>query len=138
MAGIAGFGKNVVALLRVLTAWDLSPQKDELNLLVRSHASALADEVAASRAAGLEVVLAAAQESPFRLQALWARLDLGHALADAGDERAVAELEHALADAETLGAWTVKELAESALRDRRSVLVSRSADDAKALDQRVR
>jgi DNA-binding NarL/FixJ family response regulator len=101
---------------RVLTAWDLSPQKDELNVLVRSHASALADEPAASRAARLVAVLAAAEESPFRLQALWARLDLGRALADAGDERAVAELEHAVADAETLGAGTVKELAGRALR----------------------
>jgi DNA-binding CsgD family transcriptional regulator len=102
--------------LRVLTAWDLSPQKDELNVLVRSHASALADEPAAARAACLGPVLAAAEESPFRLQALWVRLDLGHALADAGDERAVAELEHAVADAEALGAGTVKELAERALR----------------------
>jgi DNA-binding NarL/FixJ family response regulator len=61
-------------------------------------------------------VLAAAEESPFRLQALWARLDLGRALAGAGDERAAAELEHAVADAEALGAGTVKELAERALR----------------------
>jgi DNA-binding CsgD family transcriptional regulator len=102
--------------LNMLTAWDLSPQQDELNLLVRSHAGALADESAASRAARLEAVLAAAEESPFRLQALWARLDLGRALADAGDERAPAELEQAVADAEALGAGTVKELAERALR----------------------
>jgi AAA ATPase domain len=56
--------------LRLLTAWDCSPQKDELNVLVRAHAGALADEPAPSRAARLGAVLAAAEESPFRLQAL--------------------------------------------------------------------
>jgi DNA-binding NarL/FixJ family response regulator len=47
---------------------------------------------------------------------LWARLDLGLALAEAGSDRAAAELERAAAIAEELGAGTVEALAEQALR----------------------
>lgn len=101
---------------RLLTVWDLSPQKDELNVLIRSLAGALADEPAAARVARLEAALAAAEESPFRLQALWTRVDLGCALADTGDERAAAELEGAVALAQELEARTVEELARRALR----------------------
>jgi DNA-binding CsgD family transcriptional regulator len=101
---------------RMLAAWDLSLYKDELNALIRSHAGALADDDTATRAARLETVLAAAEESPFRLEALWARLDLGLALADAGDDRAAGELEGAATVAPELGAATVAKLAERALR----------------------
>ena len=61
-------------------------------------------------------MLARGEDSPFRLDALWVRLDLGLALADAGEARAVGELEQAAAVARDLGAGTVEELAEHALR----------------------
>ena len=101
---------------RMLAAWDRSVHKDELNALVRSHAVALAEEDVSARAVRLEAVLAAAEESPFRLEALWARLDLGLALADAGDDRAATELMRAAAVGQEQGARTVGELAERALR----------------------
>lgn len=101
---------------RMLAAWDLGMHKDELNALVRSHAGALAEADASARAARLEAVLAAAEQSPFRLEALWARLDLGLVLADAGDNRAVGDLKRAAAAAQELGAGTVAELSGRALR----------------------
>ena len=101
---------------RMLAAWDRSVHKDDLNALIQSYASALAEEDERTRAACLEVVLAAAEESPFRLMALWAQLDLGVALADAGDDRAAEELMRAAAVGQELGARTVEELAERALR----------------------
>jgi len=102
---------------RLLRAWDRrGGQANELADLIRSHAGALADDDAAARAARLESVLAAAEESPFRLDALWARLDLGLALVDAGDARAAGELERAAAVAQEFGAGTVEELAGRALR----------------------
>jgi DNA-binding CsgD family transcriptional regulator len=101
----------------LLQAWDrCGGRANELADLIRSHAGALADEDAAARAARLETLLAAAEESPFRLEALWARLDLGLALVDAGDGRAAGELERAATLAQELGAATVEELAERALR----------------------
>jgi DNA-binding NarL/FixJ family response regulator len=102
---------------RLLQAWDRrGGHANELADLIRLHAGALADEDATARAVGLEAVLAAAEDSPFRLEALWAQLDLGLALADAGDDRAAAELERAAAVAQELGAATVEELTERALR----------------------
>jgi DNA-binding NarL/FixJ family response regulator len=102
---------------RLLQAWDRrGGHANELAALIRSHAGALADDDAAARAALLETVLAAAEGSPFRLEALWAGLDLGLALADAGDDRAAAELERAVAVAQEIGAGTVEELAQRALR----------------------
>jgi DNA-binding CsgD family transcriptional regulator len=101
----------------LLQEWDLrGGHANELADLIRSHAGALADGDGAARAAQLDAVLAAAEESPFRLEALWARLDLGLALADAGDGRAVEELERAATVANELGAATVEELAGRALR----------------------
>lgn len=100
----------------MLAASDLGPRKDELNILVRSHSGALAVEDPAGRAERLETVLAAAKESPFRLQTIWARFDLGRALVDAGDNRAAEELEHVVAVAEGLGARTVEQIAGRALR----------------------
>jgi DNA-binding CsgD family transcriptional regulator len=102
---------------RLLQAWDRrGGHANELADLIRSHAGALADDDAAARATRLETVLAAAEGSPFRLEALWARLDLGLALADARDDRAAAELERAVAVAQEIGAGTVEELAQRALR----------------------
>jgi DNA-binding NarL/FixJ family response regulator len=101
---------------RMLANWDRSVHKDELNALVQSHAGALAEEDAPARAACLEAVLAAAEASPFRLEAVWVRLDLGLALAEAGDDRAAEELMRAVAAGQELGAATVEELAERALR----------------------
>jgi DNA-binding NarL/FixJ family response regulator len=89
---------------------------NELAELIRSHASALADDDAAARASRLETVLAATDASPFRLEAVWTSLDLGLALADAGDRRAVQELERSASVGRELGARTVEELAERALR----------------------
>ena len=72
--------------------------------------------MAAARATRLELLLAATEQSPFRLEALWNQLDLGRALADAGSTRAARELERTEAAAKSLGARTVQELAGQALR----------------------
>ena len=102
---------------RLLAAWDSrGGHANELAGLVRLRAGALADEDASARAAQLEAMLAAAEGSPFRLETLWARLDLGLALADADNDRAAGELKRAAAVAEELGAGTVEKLAERALR----------------------
>jgi len=69
-----------------------------------------------ARVARLERALAAAEGSAYGLASLWIRLDLGRALAAAGSERAVAELERVVALASERGAETVVELAEQALR----------------------
>jgi DNA-binding NarL/FixJ family response regulator len=66
--------------------------------------------------AGLETALAAAERSPYRLHAIWIRLDLGRALAEAGSEAAVGVLEGVASAARERGAGTVQELAEQALR----------------------
>jgi DNA-binding CsgD family transcriptional regulator len=100
----------------MLAAWDLDVHTDELKALARSHAGALAEEDVTARAERLAEVLARGEDSAFRLDALWVRLDLGLALADAGDVRAVDELERAATVARDLGAGTVEELAEHALR----------------------
>ena len=102
---------------RLLVSWDgRSGRSSEYEALVRLHAGALAEEAAVARAARLETVLATADASRFRLEALWAQFDLGLALVDAGDERAAGELERAANVARELGAGTVEELAERALR----------------------
>jgi DNA-binding NarL/FixJ family response regulator len=101
----------------LLAAWDgRDGHANELAGLTRLRAGAVAEEDPAARAAQLEAALATAQGLPYRLEALWARLDLGLALAEAGSDRAAAELERAAAIAEELGAGTVEALAEQALR----------------------
>jgi DNA-binding CsgD family transcriptional regulator len=101
----------------LLAAWDgRDGHTNELATLARLQAGALAEEEASTRVTQLEAVLAAVDRSPYRLQALWARFDLGHALAEAGIDRAAAELERAVAVAGELGAGTVGVLAEQALR----------------------
>jgi len=100
----------------MLAEWDLSVHRDEIKALARSHAGALTEDAAPARAQRLKVVLAEGERSPFHLETLWTRLDLGLALADAGDTQAAGELEQAAAVARDLGAGTVEELAEHALR----------------------
>jgi DNA-binding CsgD family transcriptional regulator len=100
----------------LLTAWDRDLHPDRVNVLARSQAGALTEDDPRTRAARLEEALADAEQSPFRLQALWMRLDLGVALGDAKDKRAAAELERTAARAEEVGAGTIAELAGQALR----------------------
>jgi DNA-binding CsgD family transcriptional regulator len=100
----------------LLAAWDRDVDSDQLNVLRRSHAGALAEEDPRARAAQLESALGDTEATPFRLQALWIRFDLGVALGEAGDERAAAELERAAAEAQQIGAGTITELAGRALR----------------------
>ena len=66
--------------------------------------------------AGLEAAQADAKRSGFGLEALWTRLDLGRALASVDRRRAAETLRILAADAAELGAVTVEQLAEQALR----------------------
>jgi DNA-binding CsgD family transcriptional regulator len=105
------------AAKEALAHWDsLGMRDDVLNDLLRPHAGALAESSPIERAASLEGALAAAQSSPYGLEATWMQLDLGLALAEAGSDRAVAELERAADAGRDRGAVTVQELAEQALR----------------------
>ena len=89
---------------------------DAINDILSLHGGALAEADVTARVAGLEVALAAAERSPYVLEAMWVRLDLGRALAEAGSEQAVGVLEGAASAARERGAETVQELAEQALR----------------------
>jgi DNA-binding CsgD family transcriptional regulator len=101
----------------MLAAWDgRGRHPDEMDAIGRLHAGALAEEDPVTRATQLAAVVAAAEASPYRLEALWASLDLGLALADAGSGTAAAQLERVAVTADKLGAGTVKALAERALR----------------------
>jgi DNA-binding CsgD family transcriptional regulator len=99
-----------------LSRWEALGVREVLDDILRLHVGALVEVDPATRAVGLGAALEAAAEQGFGLAALWIRLDLGRALADAGDERAVAELERVAAGASERGATTVLELAEQALR----------------------
>lgn len=89
---------------------------EDLDRLIHRHVSALVLGDGQARGAALEAALTASTASPYRLTTLWMRLDLGRALAETGDKRAVAELERTGAEAEGLGAHTVRELAVGSLR----------------------
>lgn len=89
---------------------------DNLDRLIYSHLRALASESESERASRLREVVDAAGSSPYRLHALWIRLDLGRALAALGDRLGVAELNRTARDAGALGAHTVREVAERTLR----------------------
>jgi DNA-binding CsgD family transcriptional regulator len=100
-----------------LTRWEsLGIRPDLSDEIAQVHAGALAEVDWAARVGALEKALATAESSPYRLAALWVRLDLGRALAAGHSERAVAELEQVVALASRQGATTVLELAEQALR----------------------
>jgi DNA-binding CsgD family transcriptional regulator len=113
---LARVGECAVAQ-SMLTRWDSrGVQPHEEDSLLRSHAGALAEKDSAVRAERLDATLAVADETAYRLESLWIRLDLGVALAQTGSDRAVGELERAAVVASELGAGTVQELAEQTLR----------------------
>ncbi|HYT51980.1 MAG TPA: AAA family ATPase [Gaiellaceae bacterium] len=101
---------------RTLTRWDALGVREAFDDIVRIYVAALAKDDPTARAAALDATLATAASSPFALLSLWTRLDLGRELAASGSDRAVAELERAADLASELGALTVLELAEQALR----------------------
>jgi DNA-binding NarL/FixJ family response regulator len=88
----------------------------EVDALIRAHVRALAEAEPAERAAQLDAVVTVGEQSPFRLETLWARLDLGLALAEARSDRATGVLERVSEMAAELGAGTVEALAAQALR----------------------
>src|SRR5581483_4891930 len=97
--------------------WDAqSVHASELAELARRHVGALAQDSEPRRVAGLEAVRDAGSASPYRLQSLWAQLDLGLALSEVDHGRARAELERAAESAVEAGAGTVEELAGRRLR----------------------
>jgi DNA-binding CsgD family transcriptional regulator len=105
------------AARRALDDWEGSTRApDEWDATMRRHAAALAAAEGGQRVVALAGVLAAAEATPYGLAVLWIRLDLGLALAQAGAGEAAPELARAAADAERMGAATVRELAEQALR----------------------
>jgi DNA-binding NarL/FixJ family response regulator len=105
------------AARRSLADWDaLGVALDEMDHLVRLHAGALAEDDPAERTAALEAALAAADGSPYGIEALWIGLDLGVALAETDAERAVGELERVAGAAGKRGADTVAALADQRLR----------------------
>jgi DNA-binding CsgD family transcriptional regulator len=113
---LARIGERVEAR-RMLASWDArGVGSAEADAVPRLHAGALAERDAAARVAGLELALGAAVGSPYRLESLWIQLDLGLEFAHMGSDRAVGELKRAASVASELGAGTVRELAEQALR----------------------
>ena len=102
---------------RALVRWTGLNMDDEAeNVILSLYGGALAEADVTARAARLEGALAAAEHSPYGLHALWIRLDLGRALAEAGGEDAVGVLEGAASVARERGAGTAQELAEQKLR----------------------
>jgi DNA-binding CsgD family transcriptional regulator len=102
---------------RALSRWEARGVRPDARAeILRLHAGALAELDAAARAAALEAALADAERSAFGLVSLWLRLDLGRALAAAGSDRSVAELERVAVAADRQGVATVVGLAEQALR----------------------
>jgi DNA-binding NarL/FixJ family response regulator len=99
-----------------LRRWEELNVREVYDDLVNLHVGALAADDPAARIAALETTVSTATSSPFALLALWIRMDLGRGLAAAGSERAVAELERVGDVASELGATTVLELTEQALR----------------------
>ena len=89
----------------------------ELDRLMYQHATALALEAPEDRAAALAAALRAAEPLPYRQRMLWMRLDLGRALAELNDVRAVSELERTASEAVSRGANAVRELADRSLRE---------------------
>lgn len=88
----------------------------DLDRLMYRHAAALAADTAEDRASALGAALDAAESLPYRLRTLWIRLDLAQSLAPVDHDRAVRELKRTIADAESRGASTVRELAARSLR----------------------
>ena len=102
---------------RALARWTaLNMDGEAENVILSLYGGALSEADVAARVAGLEAALAAAERSPYGLHAIWIKLDLGRALAEARSEAAVGVLEGARSTARERGAATVQELAEQALR----------------------
>lgn len=121
----------------LLVAWDrLGRHSDELAVLKRTHAGALAQTDVADRADRLRSVVDGAA-SPFRLEILWSRLDLGLTVAEADNAQAIGELKQVVMMAEELGAGTVEALAKRALRSL-GVRTWRRGAGAGALTERER
>ena len=89
----------------------------KLDRMMYQHAAALAAGAADDRAVALDVALRVAEPLPYRLRTLWMRLDLGRALVELNDVRAVSELERAASEAVSRGANTVRDLADRSLRE---------------------
>ena len=101
----------------LLAAWDgRGGHTGELALLKRAHVGAVAQAEVADRVEALRMVADRAEASPFRLEGLWVRLDLGLALAEASGAEAIAELERVATMADEVGALTAEALARRALR----------------------
>jgi DNA-binding CsgD family transcriptional regulator len=101
----------------LVAAWDAQDvHASELAELARRHVHALTEDPGPRRIEELEAVRDAANASPYRLQALWAQLDLGLALVGVDGDRARVELERAAEGAVGIGAGTVEELAARGLR----------------------
>jgi DNA-binding CsgD family transcriptional regulator len=102
---------------RALARWrQLGMRADARNDILSRHGGALAEAEIVARVAGLEGALAAAEPSPYRLDEIWIRLDLGRTLAERGDGEAVGVLQDVASSARQRGAGTVQEHAEQALR----------------------
>lgn len=84
--------------------------------MARGHSEAEVDEVYRSGLEAFDEAVALADRLGLRLEAIWARLDLGGFMADSGDSRAVGVLQQARALAEQAGAVTEQHLAERGLR----------------------
>jgi DNA-binding CsgD family transcriptional regulator len=114
--GLARAGEPEAAR-QALARWEATGIRPEIyDEILYLHAAALAEMDTTARIDALQTALTTAEGSPYRLAALWIRLDLGRALAAADTELAVTELEQVVDLASRQGATTVVELAEQALR----------------------
>jgi DNA-binding CsgD family transcriptional regulator/tetratricopeptide (TPR) repeat protein len=113
---LARVGKGQAARRSMRRRERMHASPDELDRIAVHHAGALTRPTPIERIEALEAAVTTAAASPYRLPALWARLDLGQARAAVGDRRAVPELEQIVATANDSGAVTVRELAARTLR----------------------
>ncbi|CAN5771973.1 hypothetical protein BH24CHL6_BH24CHL6_14120 [soil metagenome] len=95
----------------------LTPERDELELLLARHVEALTLDDPQQMVTALERVRDEADASPYRLPALWIWLDLGTAMAASGSGEAAGVLQRAAASARGSGANTVAEIADRSLRE---------------------
>ena len=113
---LASIGDRATAR-HMLARWDdRGVHPVDFDALARLRAGALASEEPAARVAGLKAAVAAAENSPYRLEALWGRLELGLALAPVSKDHAIEELTQTATVASELGAATVLDLSQKALR----------------------
>ncbi len=113
---LARIGDHDAAGASIRLREEAAARFDQLDRLMLRHAAALASSESGARTLALREALASAEASPYRLSALWIRLDLGRELAESDPAAAAAELGAAAAGARTAGAETVRDLAEQSLR----------------------